>query len=89
MYTGSVPPEHKSAYTYMHSLVLECALEFPNTPLPMIGLRFCRLFSQHCGQGCKLVAISAILAIEILIWRMMQQILAIVTRNSSVDIARY
>ena len=23
---------------YMHSLVLECALEFPNTPLPMIGL---------------------------------------------------
>ena len=39
MYTASVPPEHKSAYTYMHSLVLECALEFPNTPLPMIGLR--------------------------------------------------
>ena len=36
MYTASVPPEHKSAYTYMHSLVLECALEFPNTPLPMI-----------------------------------------------------
>ena len=37
-YTASVPPEHKSVYTYMHSLVLECALEFPNTPLPMIGL---------------------------------------------------
>ena len=29
MYTASVPPEHKSAYTYMHSLVLECALEIP------------------------------------------------------------
>ena len=31
LYTASVPPEHKSAYTctYMHSLVLECALETP------------------------------------------------------------
>ena len=33
-YTASVPPEHKSVYTYMHSLVLECALEFPNTLCP-------------------------------------------------------
>ena len=43
MYTASVPPEHKSAYIYMHSLVLECALEIlkcacRNTPLRMIVL---------------------------------------------------
>ena len=49
------------------------------------------------NQGCKLVAISPILAIEIFIWRLMQQILAIVPRtvntvhahNNSVDIGRY
>ena len=43
MYTASVPPEHNLHNTYMHSLVLEWALEIPkcacrNAPLPMIRL---------------------------------------------------
>ena len=50
MYTASAPPEHKSAYTYMHSLVLESALEFSNTPLPMIGLSGHRKSSRTAAQ---------------------------------------